>query len=154
MTVCKVPADRFAKLVDPPLYEINRLAREGKTVANVDLGEYGVLNSYGTLDHVRIPEPMMENLGVGGASKTTAAEGFEAGRESIASVQVDGEPAEVEVERENPDDEENGHLLPAKRPQKSTLMHQFGAFALYAGAAVGVGLALNALLGSGNRPVR
>lgn len=153
MTVCKVPADRFAKLVDPPLYEINRLARQGETVANVDLGEYGVLNSYGTLDHVRIPEPMMENLGVGGISKTTAAEGFEAGRESIASVEVDGEPAEVEVERENADSGEDERPLPAKRPQKP-LLHQFGTFTLYAGVAVGVGLALNALLGSGNHVVR
>lgn len=151
MTVCKVPADRFAKLVEPPLYEVNRLARQGKTVANIDLGEYGVLNSYGTLDHVRIPQPLMHNLGPGGVSRASAVDAFEAGRQSNAPAQAEGEYVEVEVERENPDGEDDDRPLPDTRPQTRTLLHQFGAYALYAGAAVGVGLLLQTLLGSGNR---
>lgn len=153
MTVCKVRALRFAKLVDPPLHEINRAAKRGGTIANIDLGEYGVLNDYGTLDHVRVPEPMMKNLGVGGVADHSDADVIEAVQDSTHTATVVEEPREVEAERENLEQEGDQRRLPAKRPQTPTLMHQFGSFTLYAGVAVGVGLALNALLGSGNRAI-
>jgi len=143
MTVCKVSAKRFAKLVDPPLHEINRAARTGETVANIDLGEYGMLNEYQTLDHVRVPEPLMHNLGVGGVSDHGDADVIEAIRVSSGtSGAMDGEREPVEA-REN---EAGGDGLSVGKPQQRGTAQEFGEFALYTGMAVGVGLALTQLL--------
>lgn len=151
----------FASLVGEPYAEVKRKAEQGKSVRNVDLAHCGVRDEYGEVRWVHVPSSLMSGLKTGAVSESSVADAFEAGRaaeresqETGASATVDGEPAEVEVERENPEQGEGEHSLPAKRPQKPTLMHQFGTFALYAGAAVGVGLAVKALLGSGNRPVR
>lgn len=155
MTVCKVPAKRFAKLVDPPLHKINQAARSGGTVANIDLGEYGVLNEYQTLDHVRVPEPLMDNLGVGGVSDHGDIDVIEAVQVSSGtSATVDGERVPVEA-RENPveaqENEGEGDQLPVRKPEKKGAVRQFGQFALYTGMAVGVGLALKQLFGGGDR---
>ena len=148
MTVCKVPAKRFAKLVDPPLHEINRAARTGGTVANIDLGEYGVLNEYQTLDHVRVPEPLMDNLGVGGVADHDDADVIEAVQVSSGtSAKVDGERVPVEA-REN---DGEGDQLPVRKPRRRDMASEFGQFALYTGVAVGVSLALTQLFGGGDR---
>lgn len=147
-------AREFARQSGTDLMKLLDLAERGKTVRNIDLAEYGRFDQYGDLKAVKVPDRLMPNLGAGAVSESSAADAFQAGRESVPAAQVDGEPAEVEIERENPEQGEGEHSLPAKRPQKPTLMHQFGTFALYAGAAVGVGLAVKALLGSGNPPVR
>jgi len=155
MTVCKVPAKRFAKLVDPPLHKINQAARSGGTVANIDLGEYGVLNEYQTLDHVRVPEPLMDNLGVGGVADHDDADVIEAVQVSSGtSAEVDGEPVPVEA-RENPvkaqENEGEGDQLPVRKPRRRDTASEFGQFALYTGVAVGVSLALTQLFGGGDR---
>jgi hypothetical protein len=129
----------FASEADVDLGELHQLAQEGKTVANIDLSEYGIFEHHGdkrVLTKVQVPSRLLSNLGPGGVSETTDADAFRAGKEAVGRVNPSGgeqdtadetETVEPEVEvveqdSQPPAEKESG--VPAKRSNPSATVGQ------------------------------